>query len=489
MKRTIVGGVALLGLMVSALPAAGMQSAVDCSRYELAEDSLWNDFSGLLDEGGVSAELWNRLNGAGVMSLEDYGITGDELQAFFDANGEAINALTDNNPLKPYLDEALAIMGGYGLGSGDINPLLAVRSDVPALFAALAARGLDAPTADAFLSEIAPIVREVSDRGLLKYAAVVEADAAMNQVNGTLSPRFLANYINDLDAFEALLLEGGSDPQAVAALMDELDLLQARGLDQSLLQRYEVETQRAQLAKYGVPAAAMRQLVGADAATIADCLEQLGLSDAEGLAGVFDDLSDLDPEALDLYLAQEMAEFLAISELTPEEMAELLSLSGEDLRDALNAIYDPSYADWLYGQLTSSAFYGFSQFGDLDDALFDMASEIAEGFDEADFDSLFEGFALGEMFDALDELDDEAFALLFDDLDALESWLAEGGSDLDEDDPTADEADTTGGSTTGDANDAPATGDANQGDANQGDAAGDSADDADDADDAGGGGG
>lgn len=432
----------LLGLVwvlsVGAAATSGMQNTVDCSRYELAEDSLWNDFSGALDESGVPVALWNRLNGAGVMSLEDYGISGDELRAFFEANGEKIDALTDDNPLKPYLDEALAIMGGYGLGSGDISPLLAVRGDIPALFAALAARGLDAPQADAFLSEIAPIVREVSDRGLLKYASVLEADAAMNQVNGTLSPRFLANYLNDLDGLADLLIADGSDPQAVAALIDELTALQGRGLDESLLQRYEVETQRAQLAKYGVPAAALREMAGADAQTIADCLAQLGLDDAEGLAAVFGDLGELDPAALDLYLAQEMAEFLAISELTPEELAELLSLSDEDLRAVLGEFYDPAYADWLYGQLVNSAFYGFSQFDGLDDALFDMAGEIFDEFDEADFESLFDGFALGETFDGLDALDDEAFALLFDDPDALENWLAG-----DEDDPGIDAAGTT----------------------------------------------
>lgn len=462
MKRPIISGVALLGLMVTALPAAGMQGAVDCSRYDLAEDSLWNDFSGMLDENGVPTELWNRLNGGGVMSLEDYGITGDELQAFFNANGEAINALTDSNPLKPYLDEALGIMGGYGLSSGDINPLLAVRGDIPALFAALAARGLDASAADAFLSEIAPIVREVSDRGLLKYLSVLEADAAMNQVNGTLSPRFLANYLGNLDELGNLLIEDGSDPQAVAEMIDRLTLLQEQGLNQTLLQRYEVESQRTQLAKYGVPTAAMRQMVGADAAAIADCLDQLGLGDAEGLAGVFDDLSDLDPEALDLYLAQEMAEFLAISELTPEELAELLSLSDQDLRDTLSEFYDPSYADWLYGQLTNSAFYNFSQFDDLDDALFDMAGEIFDEFDEADYDSLFEGLALGEMFDRLDELDDETFALLFDDFDALESWLAGDSEDVDadglEDDLGAEDdtmSDASSADTTPDAPDAP----------------------------------
>lgn len=470
MKRPIMGGVALLGLIVTALPATGMQSAVDCSRYDLAEDSLWNDFSGALDESGIPMELWNRLNGGGVMSLEDYGITGDELQAFFNANGEAINALTDSNPLKPYLDEALGIMGGYGLGSDDINPLLAVRGDIPALFAALAARGLDASAADAFLSEIAPIVREVSDRGLLKYLSVLEADAAMNQVNGTLSPRILANYLDNLDELGDILIEGGSDPQAVAEMVDRLTLLQEQGLNQTLLQRYEVESQRAQLAKYGVPTAAMRQMVGADAATIADCLDQLGLGDAEGLAGVFDDLSDLDPEALDRYLAQEMAEFLAISELTPEELADLLSLSDEDLRSALSELYDPNYADWLYGQLTNSAFYGFGQFGELDDALFDMASEIFNEFDEADFGSFFEGLGLAEMFDKLDALDDEAFALLFDDLDALESWLAGDSEDVDadglegdlgaEDDPTSDDTSTD------DAPDAPDTPDADDDEGN-----------------------
>jgi hypothetical protein len=476
MKRPIIGGVALLGLMVTALPAAGMQSAVDCSRYDLAEDSLWNDFSGMLDENGVPMELWNRLNGGGVMSLEDYGITGDELQAFFAANGEAINALTDSNPLKPYLDEALGIMGGYGLGSGDISPLLAVRGDIPALFASLAARGLDAAAADAFLSEIAPIVREVSDRGLLKYLNVAEADAAMKQVNGTLSPRVLANYINDLDGLADLLIEGGSDPQAVAEMIDSLTLLQEQGLNQSLLQRYEVESQRAQLAKYGVPAAAMRQMVGADAEAIADCLDQLGLGDAEGLAGVFDDLSDLDPEALDLYLAQEMAEFLAISELTPEELAGLLSLSDADLRAVLDEFYDPSYAAWLYGQLTNSAFYGFSQFDDLDVALFDMAGQIFDEFDEADFESLFEGFALGEMFDMLDELDDDTFALLFDDFDALESWLAGDADDMDADETDADAADADD-ATPDDPTSEPAMPDAGSADDSADDAEDDSADD------------
>jgi hypothetical protein len=424
MINRVTKGLLAVLLVVQAVPTANAQDAVDCTGFLLEEDALWLDFSAALDENGIPVELWNRLLGEGVMSLEDYGITGDELQAFFEANGEKIDALTDNNPLRPYLQQALAIMGGYGLGSGDIDPLLSVRQDMPALFAALAARGLDADRADAFLNEIAPIVREVIDRGLLKYSRVLEADLAMDQVNTTLSPRLLADYIDDLDALGELLVLGGSDPQAVEAMIADLEDLKMQGLDLRLLQNYEIESQRTQLAKYGLPSAVLQQVVGSSQEAFAECLSQLGFDDPEGLSGVFD-VWAIDPADFDAYLIDEMAGFLALSGLSPEDFALLYDLTDEELLAVLYETYEQDYADWLYAYLMNSTFFELGRYGWSDDELWEQALLLSGEFEEEYYNSLLDDYISGYFLDALLALDEDEFAFYFDDPEAFLSWFEE----------------------------------------------------------------
>ena len=416
------------------LSANAQDRSVDCSRFNLNPDSEWAEFQALMAENNIPSELWaNMQDPFKPLALEDYGISPDELNQFFQGNANAINKMLDTNPLKPYIDRALAIMADYGLGYGDIQPLLDVRGDVTTLMAALAERGLDSGRANSFLSEVAPLVAEASAKGLLRYSLVQQADDFLDQLNETLSPQFLRRYINDLDGLRRELMDGEDNAEQVEALIKQLEDLKARGLNEKMLRDYEIRAEKEELSKYGVPEASMRELIG-DEQSAAECLAAMGLDEAGVLALLSDEsLIAITPEELDAFYAEEMATIMALTDLDPEIISSLHLLSDDELLDFLSQSHDPEYAAWLFDYLRSSSVWGlFGLYDDLD-AYWEMASAFQEALDDETMGFVNE-YAYIQSLSALADLDDEAFEALFNDPEALAEWFAAFGLTFEGDD-------------------------------------------------------
>lgn len=428
---------ALVTSLLAALFPAAAQDDI-CSQYGLNPDSAWGAFADDLDSAGIPADLWAQLNTTGVTSLEDFGITPDELNAFLNTNGEKIRDLQEANPLKPYLEQALAIMQGYGLGEGDIQPLLAVRNDISALFSALKARGLDADQAQNFLSEVAPLVQEANSRGLLKYASVAAADDALDAIDPTLDVDDLRANLGDLDAFTESLINDGNDEGDVRAGMAYiLALLEDGSLNESLINGYQVKSSMYQLEKYGVPGSAARHIIGSEDG--ADCLSAMGLDDlTAGL--LLDELGDLSSDDLDAYYAGELADFLYYSELTADELAEISDMNPDEKLAYFTELYgDESYASFLLMMFMDS------------DIAFLSADELAAYYDDADVltgemgedyaSEYADDYNVAAFYEALANADDEMFSRLFDDEVSFEDWWAEnfGTDDASSDDGAADD--------------------------------------------------
>jgi len=413
-------------LSIAFVPASAQESAGDCSRFELNPDNAWNSFKSDLEEGGIPLELWGEFVGGEGVQLEDYGITPQEMVAFFQANRDSLSNLLDNNPLRPYIERALVIMSRYGLGQGDMSPLLAVQSNLRALFEALGARGLSTDRADAFLTEIAPLVREASDKGLLEYGVIGELDVELKKVSGTLTPEFLREFWDDFDALEQLLLADGEDPEAVAALMASLNSYkETNRVTDDLLRNFEIESEKSQLEKYGVPPTAIRELVGEDKTTddVANCLNQIGLSDAELLRGRLGDLGGLTLDDLNAFYADEMVKFLALSGLDPEALRLLYGMSEEQQWAFFAQNFDAAYADLLVNRLKNAYFFAAGKLGELDDTVNDLARTALENLDDGQRQAILDELTAIQALSQLTELDEETFAALFNDPAALEEWI------------------------------------------------------------------
>ncbi|MCS6834406.1 MAG: hypothetical protein NZ750_00115 [Anaerolineae bacterium] len=471
---TLLVTMSMLGISL----AQAQDHADDCSRFTLDPNSEWAEFQALMAENNIPNELWADMQDPfKPLALEDYGISADELNQFFQGNAEAINKMLDDNPLKPYVDRALAIMSGYGLGYGDIQPLLDVRSDLTALIAALAERGLDSERADSFLNEVAPLVAEASAKGLLRYSLVQQADDFLNQVNYSLSPQFLRRYIDDLDGLRNELLSGGEQAEQVESLIKQLEDLKARGLNEKMLRDYEIRAEEEELSKYGVPSAAMRELIG-DAQRAAECLEDMGL-DSIGVLALLSDgsLAFISPDDLEAFYAEEMATLLALTGLDPETLSSLYGLSDDELLAALSEAYGPEYAAWLFEYLLSSSAWELLGFYDDLDFYWELALALQDDWDEDTIASIIGEYAYAytEALLALADLDDETFEALFNDPDALAEWFAAFGTMLsdEEDDMTDDNSSDSGGDDSGDDSGGNDSGDDSGGDDSSNESGGD----------------
>ncbi len=399
-RRSMTFWVAVMALTLLHLALPVQAQGGDRSQQGLA----------FLSSYGIPASAYRDLSVTGgdpqqVMAvLAQNGFSQEQIQAFMTPqNIMALNQIVNPNPAADLLGQAVTAFGAYNLTQADLVGLLPLTSDPQAMAQALAQKGLSQDQITGLLGQVAPIIQEASQSGVLKYAITLVGQQALTQTgvcavgaDCQMELSALAGMANDPEQMAAYLKERGLSDQQIQASIAATQALVAQGLSPDVIAGWQTQTALYRLEGLGLSPQELNELVQmGDLDAIREYMTERGFSgdslelamvNLEGVLGA--EGEKLSPEALEHFQATEALALFEQAGLDPEAMGDVLQFKDdpEALKEYLaEQGLDETAIDAFVAGLGQSTFAQTVDSDDADDfigSVEDAAYEEEMGTDE-----------------------------------------------------------------------------------------------------------
>lgn len=382
--------------------------------------------------------------------LAQAGLTPQQIQAFMTPqNVLLLSTIGGPTPATDLITQASAVLANYNINPAELTNLLPLANDPAALMAALAQRGLTNAQVAGLVGQLAPVIQQANESGVLRFAPTLIADQMLSQIGicgGVITEtnpscdavvREIGPFLNDPARLAEYLRERGLTAQQVQAGVQAISGLAQQGLSPDLYTEWNIRTATLRLQELGISPRDLNELAALGNMTaMRERLEEMGFSGAalelaaaqlQGAFGPGDNFERLTPERITEFQADEAARLLEEAGIDPADLGDILALMDDP--EAL--------AEYLadYG-LDDDAAEAFIQ------AL--SRSTFAQTVDPEDADDF-----LASVEDAWQALGEEGQEDTGNEVEVEQPTDTGGDTGGDEGDTGSDEGDTGGGEDTG----------------------------------------
>lgn len=285
--------------------------------------------------------------------LVKYGYSPEQLEVFMtEQNLFALSNTLNPGPTDALLNQALTILTAYDLTLTDLEMLVPLVNDPMALMKALLDKGLTQTQVVELLQQIAPLIQEAADSGLMQYIAMNgQLEAIFNQAGIPTNMLFdSAHLLNEPEAAAAYLAEIGYTEQEIQTYVELIPTLKEQGVTIGVVEGWSITTMIYRLEGIGLSPQTIKEILGLGnldavrgyltAQGMSGSALELALVHIAGVMGFYGEA--LNVERLEAFQIREAFTVLNSIGIDPADLGEILALSSDPA--ALSAFLSENYA-------------------------------------------------------------------------------------------------------------------------------------------------